>query len=302
MKGSFTFYDRMYKKLCFLLLMACCGATGYAQQQLSIKGVVLSSENNQAIPGATVRVAGTSNGTLTDYQGKYSISANSGDTLIISSLGFMEKHIGVRDQARLNVILRSAASRLNELVVVSYGTSRERDITGSVTKVSAKSVQDLPVAEFGQMLQGKVAGLQANQVTGIPGEGMTFRIRGAASLGAGNQPLIVVDGQPITGDVTTINPDDIESFSVLKDASATALYGSRATNGVIIITTKHAKIGTTSVSLDAYYGVQEVPQKGRPDLMNAREFATFMKGFYEDKIKYEGWKNPSTGLAEVPKD
>src|SRR5690348_8301440 len=114
MKISFTSYDRMYKKLCFLLLMVCCAATGHAQQQLSIKGVVLSSENNQAIPGATVRVAGTSNGTLTDYQGKYSISANTGDTLIISSLGFMEKHIGVRDQTRLNVILRSAASRLNE--------------------------------------------------------------------------------------------------------------------------------------------------------------------------------------------
>lgn len=302
MKGIFTSYDRMYKKLCFLLLMVCCGSAVHAQQHLLLKGVIVSSENNQAVPGATVRVAGTDNGTLTDYQGKYSLSASTGDTLIISSLGFVEKRLLVGNQTTLNMRLQPTANRLNELVVVSYGTSRERDITGSVTKVSAQAVQDLPVAEFGQKLQGKVAGLQANQVTGIPGEGMTFRIRGAASLGAGNQPLIVVDGQPITGDVTTINPDDIESFSVLKDASATALYGSRAANGVIIITTKHAKIGSTSVSLNAYYGVQQVPQQGRPDLMNAREFATFMKGFYEDKIKYEGWKDPSTGLAQVPKD
>src|SRR5260221_287985 len=196
-----------------------------------------------------------------------------------------------------------------EQVTVSYGKLAKRDITGAISKVDASSVGDIPAAEFGQKLQGKVAGIQIQQSSGIPGNNIVFRIRGAASLGSGNQPLIVVDGQPLnsdvaggTGDINLIAPDEIESYSVLKDANATALYRSRASNGVILITTKTAKIGKSSVSVNAYHGWQTVPQRGRPDLMNATEFATFMNGFYQDKITNEGWVNPTTGTATIPSD
>ena len=171
-------------------------------------------------------------------------------------------------------------------------------------------MQDITATEFGQKMQGKVAGVQIQQTSGLPGQSITFRIRGAASLSSGNQPLIVVDGQPLnsdatggTGDINLINPDEIESYSVLKDAAATSLYGSRGSNGVILITTKTAKVGKSSLSANVYYGLQAVPDRGHPDLMNAKEFATYMKGFYEDKIKYENWVNPAAGnTPTVPKD
>ncbi|VTQ02032.1 Outer membrane cobalamin receptor protein [Sphingobacterium daejeonense] len=131
---------------------------------------------------------------------------------------------------------------------------------------------------------------------------MAVRIRGAASMNAGNTPLYVVDGQAITGDINNINPDEIESFSVLKDASATALYGSRAANGVVLITTKKGKSEGVMVDFNTYYGAQYLPNRGRPDVMNATEFAQWQKMFYEDKIKYEKWVLPATGKAEIPDD
>lgn len=287
------------------LLLGCLflGSTfkTYAQQSITVSGKVTLPGTSE-LSGTSVQVKGASTGTSTDNNGMYSIKTTSYATLVFSRVGFKTEEVAVANQTEINIALEPTGNNLDQVVVVSYGTQRQRNITGAVQKVNAQELQDIPAAEFGQKLQGKVAGLQVSQVTGRPGQAMTFRIRGAASLGAGNQPLIVVDGQPITGDVNTINPDDIETFSILKDASATALYGSRAANGVVIITTKQAKAGRTNVTLNSYYGWQSVPQRGRPDLMNAREFATFMKGYYEDKIKYEKWVNPATGLAEVPDD
>ena len=244
--------------------------------------------------GTTIQVKGSSTAVSTDNAGRYSITAPSAATLVFSHIGFqtVEKQV---EGSVLDVTLGVTANNLDQVLVVSYGTRRQKDITGSVASVNAASVQDVAAAELGQKLDGKIPGLQINQTSGRPGQGMDFRIRGAASLGSGFQPLIVVDGQPLSGvnsrngDVNLINPDEIETFTVLKDASATALYGSRAANGVIIITTKQAKSGRTNVALSAYTGWQKVGQRGRPDLMNAREFATYMKGFYEDKIKYEGY-------------
>ncbi|MBO9640328.1 MAG: TonB-dependent receptor plug domain-containing protein, partial [Siphonobacter aquaeclarae] len=288
---------RLLLLLCYFL--GCLTSFG---QQVTVSGRVTLSGSGEPAAGTSILVKGTNRGTQTDGNGNFTIPAEKTALLVFSRIGYQTQEIQVGNQTRIEVVLQESQVNLDQVVVVSYGMQRQRDITGSVQRISASELQDVPAAEFGQKLQGRVAGVQIGQVTGRPGQGMTFRIRGAASLGSGNQPLVVVDGQPIMGDFNLLNPDDIESFSVLKDASATALYGSRAANGVIIITTKQAKAGKTNITFNAYYGTQSVPQRGRPDLMNAREFAEFMNGFYQDKIQYEKWVNPATGLAEIPDD
>lgn len=281
-----------------LLLLPAMNATA---QTKTISGKVTDA-NNEPLSKVSVILKNSKKGTSTDDQGNYSISGSDNDQLVFSIVGFVTQEISVRGQSTINLKMAPSAESLDKVVVVSYGTTRKRDITGAVSSIDASSVKDVAASEFGQKLQGKVAGLQVNMATGRPGQGMDFRIRGAASLSSGYQPLIVVDGQPLSGsdtrngDINVINPDDIETFSVLKDASATALYGSRAANGVIIITTKQGKAGKTNVTLSTYYGWQEVPKKGRPELMDARTFATFMKGLYEDKATYENY------TAGVPAD
>jgi len=219
---------------------------------------------------------------------------------VFSFIGYLPSEAEVGQRGTVDVTMNPDVKKLEEVVVVSYGSQTKKMVLGSVQSVDSKDLKDIPGAEIGQRLQGRVAGLQVNQVNGRPGQGMTFRVRGAASLGSGNQPLVVVDGQPITGDLNLISSDDIESFSVLKDASASALYGSRAANGVILIVTKKAKSGSTNISFNSYYGVQTVLNRGKRNLMNANEFAAYQKELYEDKIKYENWKYPKTGLAEIP--
>lgn len=264
-------------------------------QTKTVTGTV-HDEKGASLAGVSVLVKGSATGTTTNNVGKFSISAPSNGTLAFSFVGYADKEVPIAGRSNVDVQLSIAAESLSKVIIVSYGTGTRRSITGAVTAIDDSTVKDIPAAEFGQQLQGKVAGVQITQNTGTPGQGIQFRIRGAASFSSGFQPLVVVDGQPLTGvdpsrngDINLIDPDEIESFTVLKDAAATALYGSRASNGVIIITTKHAKAGRTSVSLNGYYGWQTVPQKGRPDLMNANQFATFMNGFYQDKATYEDY-------------
>lgn len=264
-------------------------------QTRTITGFV-HDEKGTPLDGVSVFVMGTSTGTTTNRVGKFSISAAGNGTLSFSFVGYADKEIPIAGRSFVDVQLSIAAESLSKVIIVSYGTGTRRNITGAVTAIDDSAVKDIPAAEFGQQLQGKVAGVQITQNTGTPGQGIQFRIRGAASFSSGFQPLVVVDGQPLTGvdasrngDINLIDPNEIESFTVLKDAAATALYGSRASNGVIIITTKHAKAGRTNVSLTAYNGWQTVPQKGRPHLMNANQFATFMNGLYQDKATYEGY-------------
>jgi len=303
------------------LFALCCGcvllgallvapAAAWAQAStVTVTGTVDLGAGSGELSGTTVQVKGSKNAVTTDATGHYSINTSPNGVLVFSHVGYKTIEMRVNGRTVIPVALTAAAGNLDQVVVVSYGKQRQRDITGSVAKVDASAVQDVAATEFGQKLQSKVAGLQATLSSGMPGQGMTFRIRGAASLSSGNQPLVVVDGQPIssdvtggTGDVQLISPDEIESYSVLKDAAATALYGSRAANGVIIITTKQAKAGKTSITANAYYGLQSVPKRGRPNLMNAKEFATFIQGYYQDKITYEHWVNPTTGTATVPTD
>lgn len=244
----------------------------------------VTSESGENLPGVTVVLKGTTTGTTTGADGRYSLTVpDKNGTLVFSFIGFATREMAINGQTSLDVTLQPDAKALDEVVVVGYGTQSTRKLSSAVARIDAKEMADLPVAQFSQKLQGKVSGVQITQTTGTPGGGMDIRIRGAASITAGDGPLYVVDGNPIVGGISNINPNEIESISVLKDASATALYGSRGANGVILIETRKAVAGKTRVDYNAYYGVQQVPQRGRPDMMNAREFATFRKEIAESR-------------------
>ena len=251
-------------------------------QEKAITGTVYSSDGER-LPGANVIQKGTSNGTLTDAEGNYRLQLIEGaDILVFSFIGYVSEEIAVNEQSVIDVRLLSDVMSLSEVVVVGYGTQLKREVTGAVQTVDAQELQDLPVAQVTQKLQGRLAGVQINQTTGKPGQGMSVRIRGQLSVSGGSDPLYVVDGFPITGDIGSINPDEIQEISVLKDAASTALYGSRAANGVVLITTKKGKPGQTNISFTAYAGVQEVPREGRLEMMDAVEFVRFKKEYYED--------------------
>lgn len=262
--------------------------SGIEQVTGKLTGQVVDMKGSP-IPGANISVKGTTVGTITDTDGKFSIDVNPNQMLIISFIGYETKTIPITNQKILNIVLKEDVNELDELVVVSYGTQKKRDLTGSVSKIDANELENLPVGQFAQKLQGQIAGVQINQSTGQPGKGMGFRIRGAASINGGSSPLFVVDGIPVNMDLSSINPDEIETFSVLKDAAATSLYGSRAANGVVLITTKRGKQGKTQVDVNATFGIQTLNGLKTPDVMNGQEFARYKKEYYEDAARYEGY-------------
>ncbi|MGF6927187.1 TonB-linked SusC/RagA family outer membrane protein [Chitinophaga sp. W2I13] len=249
-------------------------------------------EKGAPLPGATIRALETGQVVQSNANGDYTFNLKPGNyTLEVSYVSFRSQKsnsIVIKEgkTTSLDFSMQLADNKLTE-VVVSYGKQKSREITGSIATVEAASLQDMPVTQFAQQLQGKVAGVQVSQTSGQPGRGMGFIIRGAASFYSSNQPLFVIDGNPITGSINNINPAEIESYSFLKDASATALYGSRAANGVVLITTKHAKPGDAKIEFSSYYGLQKIPTGKLPKMMTAREFATFMKERAEDGLKYE---------------
>jgi TonB-linked SusC/RagA family outer membrane protein len=261
------------------------------QEPGKLSGHVVDEEG-KSLPGATIRVIETGQTVQSDPNGNYTLALKPGNyTLEISYISFRSQrmsNVTVKEgkTTDLDFSMQLADNKLTE-VVVSYGKQKRREITGSIATVDASTLQDMPVTQFAQQLQGKVAGVQIAQTSGQPGRGIGFIIRGAASFYSSNQPLFVIDGTPITGSINNINPAEIESYSFLKDASATALYGSRAANGVVLITTKHAKPGESKIEFSSYYGLQKIPTGKLPKMMNAREFATFMKERAEDGLKYE---------------
>lgn len=238
----------------------------------------ISDSKGGALPGVSIVLKGSQQGTISDANGAFSINVpEENAVLVFSFVGYTSQEIAVANQTSIDVVLGDDEKSLDELIVVGYGKQSNRQLSSSIATVNGKDLADLPVSQFTQKLQGKLAGVQISQATGTPGAGMTVRIRGAASITAGADPLYVVDGNPIVGGISNINPNEIESISVLKDASATALYGSRAANGVVLIETKKAVAGQTRIDYSTYFGFQQVPQRGRPDMMDAREFATWRK-------------------------
>lgn len=260
----------MRKLVSILVLLIVCAIHTSAQDK-TVTGKVTDEKDGSAIVGASVTVKGTSTGTVTDVEGKFSLKVpSSARTLIVSSVNYESVEIAISNRTVVNVSLANSDKSLQEVVVVAYGTQRKKDLTGAVTKVAGDKLKDIPVAGPDQALQGQAAGVQVTAQSGTPGGGISIRIRGASSLSAGNQPLWIVDGFPIlTGNYQTIgvagqglnalseiNPNDIESIEVLKDAAATALYGSRANNGVILVTTKKGRNQKTQIAFGAQYGVQ----------------------------------------------
>lgn len=267
--------------------------------EINVSGRV-TDQNGEPLPGVSVLVRGSSIGIATDIEGRYTLSVPEGSVLVFSFIGFQSQVVSVGERSVVDVVLLEDEASLDEVVVVGYGTQIQREVTGSISTLDASQLEDQPVGQFAQKLHGRISGVQINQASGTPGGGMAIRIRGAASLNAGNNPLYVVDGFPIVGDINSINPSEIESFSVLKGASAASLYGSRASNGVVLITTKRAKKGETSVQFSASYGINKIPQQGRSEFMDAKEFLQFQKEIYEDKIKYEGYTGGIPELYQNP--
>ncbi|HTF19496.1 MAG TPA: TonB-dependent receptor [Chryseolinea sp.] len=274
-------YYQILKRLLLLLIAISSLIDAYSQGR-TVKGKVTAHDDGSGIPGANILVKGTTTGTVSDVNGEFTLSVPDNSTLVVSVIGYSTQEIPVLEKAVIDVAMMADVTSLQEIVIVGYGTQLKKEITGSVQTVSERELRDLPVAQITQKIQGRLAGVQINQTTGKPGQGMSVRIRGQLSVTGGSDPLYVVDGFPITGNIGSINPDEIEDITVLKDAASTSLYGSRAANGVVLVTTKKAKIDQTNISFSAYAGVAKVPQKGRIDMMDAEEFATFKKEFYED--------------------
>ena len=260
--------------ICTLLGAAYAGAQGQGGR-VTITGTVVDN-NGEPLPGAFVLVTGTTDGTSTDADGKFSINAQAGSVLEIQFLGYETKKVTVpKDRRNISVALMPDKNlTLNESVTIAYGSVRKQDLTGSVTNVKMGDIKDAPVLSVGQALQGRIAGADIMTTSGEPGASTSIRIRGTRSIIASNEPLIVVDGvMDAVSDLGDLNSADIESISVLKDASSTAIYGSRGSNGVIIVTTKRGDSDKPRIVFKAEAGVSQLPKK--LDVMKGYEYAQY---------------------------
>ncbi|MDO7848536.1 SusC/RagA family TonB-linked outer membrane protein [Hymenobacter sp. M29] len=255
---------------------AVSGPVVTAAAPIPVSGRVTQA-NGEGLPGVTVVVKGSTTGTSTDINGNFTLTAPEGSTLVFSFVGFTTQEVAAT-AAPLAVVLRGDTQALNEVVVVGYGTQRREDVTGAIASVTEQEIKTQPVTGLDQAMQGRAAGVQVSQNSGAPGGGVSIRVRGVGTVGNA-EPLYVVDGVPFYSDgdgqngnyLNLINPSDIASIDILKDASATAIYGSRGANGVVIITTKRGKSGRSNIGFDTYYGVQQVAHK--VNLLNASQFA-----------------------------
>nr|HPN59340.1 TonB-dependent receptor plug domain-containing protein [Chitinophagaceae bacterium] len=256
-------------KAASLIILALLAQISFAQDRV-ITGKITDSKDGSPVQGASVVAKGNRTGAQTGVDGTFRISVPATvNTLIVSSVGFATQEVSIEGKTSVEVSLVVVNASMGEVVVVAYGTRRRGDLTGSVTSVSAKDFQKGNINSPEQLLQGKVAGLQVTTGGGSAGGGSRIRIRGGASLNASNDPLIVIDGVPVEGNgvagsanlLNSINPNDIESMTVLKDASATALYGSRASNGVLIITTKKGMKGKMKFTYNTMFSVGIIGDK-----------------------------------------
>lgn len=229
--------------------------SGYGQNK-SIEGVVSDNSGNP-LPGVTVIVKDTSNGTTTDFDGKFNLTATTGDSIVLSYVGFKTKEIEVGNSNSYNVTLEEENTALDEIVVVGYGTQKKSDIISSVTTVKSEDLNRVPSSDIGDMLKGQAAGVFITPGDSGPGSSSNILIRGQSSINGGNNPIVIVDGVPV-GSINDVNSNDIASMEILKDAAAQAIYGARASNGVILISTKRAKEGKASISYNGYFGMQYI--------------------------------------------
>ncbi|UCS95839.1 TonB-dependent receptor [Echinicola marina] len=273
------------KKVTMMILFVICAKFSFAQS--NITGKVISGEDEQPIPGVTVLVKGTANGTVTDLDGNYSISVPDASTseLSFSFVGYITKSVAINNQSQINITLEPDVAQLDEVVVVGYGETKKKDLTGSVVSMGSESIKETNKVNAFQAMQGQVAGVNIQAADNKPGGGFNVRIRGSNTINAnetveqggfnpGQNPLFVVDGI-FVNDISFLNPADIERMDVLKDASATAIYGSRGSNGVVIIETKKGSEGKMTVQYDNYIGVKQA--YNIPDMLQGEEFVEYFK-------------------------
>lgn len=263
-------------KMKLLWMMTLCMAllvrSSFAQN-FQVRGVVKDQQSNP-LPGAAIMIKGTQQGVVTDVDGNYQIEVPSAQSvLVFSYVGFLATEETVGSRSEISVVLSADLQNLQEVVVIGYGTQKRGDVTTAISSVSTKDLTERPIMQAAQALQGKAAGVQVTQPSGKPGSALSIRVRGATSVQAGNEPLYVIDGVPTT-DSRDLNINDIESIQVLKDASSAAIYGARASNGVVIITTKRGKANTSQVNFSSYYGIANI---AKPiDVLNPQQYNDLM--------------------------
>lgn len=273
-----------YFKSIGLLLLFCLIPLWSIAQNITVKGVV-KDNFGESIIGANVTEKGTTNGMITDLDGNFSLTVQKNATLVISYIGYVTQEIAVKGNTQFNIILKEDSKALEEVVVIGYGTARKSDVTGSIASVGGDKLREMPATNITYALQNRIAGVDMAQTSSQPGATMQIRIRGTRSLTASNDPLVVLDGIPFMGNLSDINPGDIKSMDILKDASSTAIYGSRGANGVILITTNKGAQGTPAkFTYSGYVGAKSVFSKY--PMMNGKKFAEMRKyaGKFENSL------------------
>jgi TonB-dependent starch-binding outer membrane protein SusC len=263
--------EHLYKTIISVLFI--CFTTGLMAQKYTVTGIVTDKTDQTGIPGATVLEKGTTNGTITDVNGKYTLTVSSDkDTLVFSFIGYQKIEMPIAGRSVIDVQMESNLTELDEVVVIGYGTQKKKVVTGAIATVDAEQIERIPVLRAEQAMQGQTAGVQVTQLSGQPGEAPTVRIRGAGTTGDAD-PLYIVDGMAVGG-IDYLNPGDIQSIDVLKDAASAAIYGARAANGVVLITTKGGAAGKTSLNFSTYYGIQNVGKT--IDMLDASQYRMMM--------------------------
>ena len=291
----------LQKKLLLLLLMLPFGLLA----QNTLKGVVLEGSSNQPLPGVNVLVAGTTNGTTTDFDGNFTLTnIKKGDKIVFSYIGFKDETLTYENQTTVTITLQENQQELKDVVVIGYGTTTKKDATGSLQSITTKDFNKGSIVSADQLLTGKAPGVRITNNGGQPDSAPNIRIRGGASLNANSSPLIVIDGIPVdnttpagvSNPLSLINPNDIESFTILKDASAAAIYGSRASNGVIIITTKKGSSGAPEFNYSSNVTIGKVGKK--IDMMNGKQFTNFIQTYHPSLTNSLGIDDPSTAVID----
>jgi TonB-linked SusC/RagA family outer membrane protein len=268
----------------------------------SVKGKV-GDEKGLGLPGVSIVLKGSSTGTVSDADGMYTLNIpeSGNNVLVFSFVGYLPKEVNVGNQTTVNVDLAVDTKALEEIVVVGYGTQRKRDITSAVSVINMEDIGEVPRSNVTRMLQGQAPGVIIKQKSGTPGQQFEVKVRGISSLGAGSDPLYVVDGFPVGISVgQNLNPNDIETITVLKDAASTAIYGARGSNGVVLITTKNAKEGKVGLNVSLDYGVQNIPESRKTKVLNGPDFAQFKREVFIGRYVLANKKQPEE--SEIPID
>jgi TonB-linked SusC/RagA family outer membrane protein len=289
------------KKLLLSLLLLLGGLVAARAQDRLVSGRVTAGDSNTPLPGVSVALKGTNRGTTTNGEGRYSLAVPAtGGTLVFSSVGYASQEVAVGTRSTVDLTLTDDSRALDEVIVVGYGTQKKSQTTGAISTVNSRQITEQPITNLGQALQGRVAGVDVAQAGSKPGSVPTIRVRGRRSFNAGNDPLYVVDGIPLSAGYEDMNPNDVASMEILKDATATAIYGARGANGVVLITTKRGNTnGRTTISYDSYVGVTDPLDKIH--LFSGSEFAEFVREAYRTTGNYKDANgNPvPTGVADA---